>query len=286
MGESGEQDVYSAVGANEFKFRGGSIELGGWPIVMGVLNVTPDSFSDGGAFVEVDSALAQVERMLEEGARIIDVGGESTRPDAVKVGADEEGRRVAPIVRAIVERFPDAIISVDTVKTAVAQMALDEGAHLVNDVSGLGDVGMADLIAQFEAGCVLMFNARSMGIGESIVDSIRSGWRKSLELAAAAGIDRQRIVLDPGIGFGTSREQDLDILRGLRDLKSEGYPLLLGTSRKRITGDLLGLDVGDRYETTLATTVVGVEQGVEFFRVHDVAGNVKASRMAQLIYAK
>lgn len=277
--EIGEQNAPLIWGTRE-------LALGEQPMIMGILNVTPDSFSDGGVCSSCEAALRLVETMLEEGADVIDVGGESTRPGASPVGGDEETRRVVPVVKEIMRRFPQTVVSVDTTKSQVAAASLDVGAHAVNDVSGLrNDSNMASVIAEFQAGCILMYNARGDEHSDSIVGRIQRGWKTAIAQAGDAGIDGAGIVLDPGIGFGTTREEDLEILRSLGTLGVGNWPILLGASRKRVTGELLNLSVDDRLETSLATTVAGVMQGVRLFRVHDVAAHRKAARMAQLIYA-
>ncbi|MCH6255262.1 dihydropteroate synthase [Puniceicoccaceae bacterium K14] len=264
-----------------------SLSLSKAPYMVGILNVTPDSFSDGGQFSSVEQAVKQAKLMLLEGATILDIGGESTRPDAEQVSVKTEIERVVPVICAILEQFPDVLISVDTSKSEVASEALKAGACIVNDVTGfLGDASMPTIVAETGAACILMFNARLLGAREDIVASAFTGWEKSIELAERAGIKRDSMILDPGIGFGTSREEDLLLIASLERLKEKSLPVMLGASRKRVTGELLGLGVDERLETTLATTVAGIEAGVEFFRVHDVQANKRAAAMAKLIYDK
>ncbi len=250
--------------------------------IMGILNVTPDSFSDGGRWNRLDAALAHGEAMVREGADILDVGGESTRPGYQAVPAEEEIRRVVPVIRALKERL-DVPVSVDTWKAQVAEAALEAGADLVNDIWGLkGDPDMGRVIAAHGAACCLMHNREKAEYRELMPD-ILEDLRSSLELAAQAGIPRDRILLDPGIGFAKNREQNLEVLRNLGQLRALGFPVLLGTSRKSVIGQTLDLTADQRVEGTLATSVLGLVQGCAFFRVHDVKENWRAIRMAEAI---
>lgn len=267
-----------AVRGREIDFAGG--------LVVGILNVTPDSFSDGGLWVDVDAAVERACAMLDEGARVIDVGGESTRPGFEPVSVEEEILRVVPVIERLVKERPECIVSVDTTKAAVADAALAAGAHVVNDVWGLqADEVMAGVVAQFGAGVIAMRNGRDGKTEGSVVERIRASWEKSVAIAKAAGVGEAAIVLDPGVGFGTSREEDLEILRGLEEL-CDRLPVMLGTSRKRITAMEMGLAVDERLGPTLATTVAGANAGVALYRVHDVRANVLALRMANLINGK
>ncbi|MDQ8199206.1 dihydropteroate synthase [Pelagicoccus enzymogenes] len=261
------------------------LELGKRSLLMGILNVTPDSFSDGGKHLNLEAALARGEQMLEEGADIIDIGGESTRPGFEPVSADVEIERVVPVVRELRARRPNCILSVDTCKPEVAAASLEAGANIVNDVNGfLSETELATVSASFGSGVVLMRNGRLGEGAEPILDRIRASWERSLELAFDAGLKEAAIVLDPGIGFGTTRQEDLEILRGLDLLRSFGFPLLLGASRKRITAQPTGLPLELRLEPTLASSVAGVAAGIEIYRVHDVAAHVRALGLADLIY--
>ncbi|MDQ8180967.1 dihydropteroate synthase [Pelagicoccus sp. SDUM812005] len=261
------------------------LEIGERSLLMGILNVTPDSFSDGGEHLQLFAAVARAESMFQEGAAIVDIGGESTRPGFEPVSFEEEVARVVPVIRELRSRRSDCILSIDTSKAVVAEAALEAGANIVNDVNGfLSDPQLAEVAAKYRAGVVLMRNGRSGEKEGSVLDRIRESWERSLEIAFAAGVKEPAIVLDPGVGFGTTRQEDLEILRGLDLLRSFGFPLLLGTSRKRITAEPLGLPVDLRLEATIATTVAGVAAGVELFRVHDVAENARAVCMADLIY--
>lgn len=268
-------------------FSHGQRSFSSGPKIVGVLNVTPDSFSDGGDYCSVPMAVERAKRMVREGASIIDVGGESTRPNASSVDVGEEISRVCPVIKAIAASLPDVDISIDTTKPLVARAALDAGATIVNDVNGfLGDSDQAVVVADKQAACILMYNSRLDTSTGSVVDRVFQSWEKSVKTAIRAGVSEGVIVLDPGIGFGTTRDEDLVLLASLARFKSFGFPLMLGASRKRVTGEPLGLKLEQRLETTLATTVVGVEAGVELFRVHDVMENLRAANMAKLIYDK
>lgn len=251
--------------------------------VMGILNVTPDSFSDGGRWLERDAALRQAAKMAAEGAAIIDIGGESTRPGHRPVGAEEEAARVLPVIAAV-KRETGLPVSVDTYRHETARLALEAGADMVNDIWGLRYDGgeMARLIAQSGAACCLMHNRKSAeyrGFMPELLEDLRG----TLDLAAAAGIARERIILDPGIGFAKSCEQNLTAMHRLDELAALGCPVLLAASRKSVIGLSLGLPVEERLEGTLATTAIGVLRGATFVRVHDVKENLRAARMALAI---
>lgn len=251
--------------------------------VMGILNVTPDSFSDGGRWLERDAALRQAAKMAAEGAAIIDIGGESTRPGHRPVGAEEEAARALPVIAAV-KRETGLPVSVDTYRHETARLALEAGADMVNDIWGLRYDGgeMARLIAQSGAACCLMHNRKSAEYSD-FMPELLEGLRGTLDLAAAAGIARERIILDPGIGFAKSCEQNLTAMHRLDELAALGCPVLLAASRKSVIGLSLGLPVEERLEGTLATTAIGVLQGAAFVRVHDVKENLRAARMALAI---
>lgn len=250
--------------------------------VMGILNVTPDSFSDGGRYIRPDDALRRCEQMIREGAAIIDVGGESTRPGYAPISVAEEIDRVAPVIEAIRARF-DAPISVDTYKSAVAKAALQAGADMVNDIWGLKtDPAMAKVVADADAACCLMHNRRSPTY-KRLMGDVLADLRESIALAKAAGIREDGIMLDPGVGFGKTLDENLSVTKHVSQLLALGYPALLGTSRKSMIGGVLNLPKDEREEGTLATTVYGVLNGVSFFRVHNVQANVRAIAMAQAI---
>ena len=250
--------------------------------IMGILNVTPDSFSDGGKFRETDKALFRVEEMIEEGADIIDIGGESTRPGHMKISAQEEIERVIPVIENVKTRF-NIPISLDTYKAETAKAGILAGADLINDIWGLKDDAlMAQVIAEANIPCCLMHNRREP-VYRSFITDVIDDLQESLLLAEKAGIAKEKIILDSGIGFGKTYEQNLEMIANLEKLHGLGCPLLLGCSRKSVIGLTLDLPVGERLEGTLVTTAVAVGKGCGFARVHDVKENVRAVRMAEAI---
>lgn len=250
--------------------------------IMGILNVTPDSFSDGGKWNSVDKALAQTEKMIDEGAAIIDIGGESTRPGYTKISDDEEIERVVPVISAIRERF-DIPISVDTYKSGVAQAAVNSGADLVNDIWGLKyDENMAAVIAQNHIPCCLMHNKEKPEYQNFMKDMI-SETLECVDIALKAGIAKDKIIIDPGVGFGKTYEQNLSVLKNLNQFCSTEYPVLLGCSRKSVIGNTLNIPVSERLEGTLVTTVLAVMNRCMFVRVHDVKENVRTVKMTEAI---
>ncbi len=250
--------------------------------IMGILNVTPDSFSDGGRFCTMDAALYHAQEMVRDGADILDVGGESTRPGHVQISDEEEIDRVVPVIEALKARF-DTPVSVDTYKSRVARAAVDAGADLVNDIWGLKyDEKMAEVIASSGVSCCLMHN-REKAVYQDFLPDVIDDLRESLRLAEAAGIDKDKIILDPGIGFGKTYEMNLEMLKNLQDIRLLGYPVLLGTSRKSVIGLTLDLPADQREEGTLVTTVLGIESGISFVRVHDVRANRRAIQMTEAI---
>lgn len=253
--------------------------------VMGILNRTPDSFSDGGRYQDMDRALFQVERMLEEGMDILDIGGESTRPGYTRISPEEEIWRVVPVIEKVRERF-EVPISLDTCKSQVALAGIRAGADMINDIWGLKDDGqMAQVIAQAALPCCLMHNRKEAVYGDFVEDVI-TDLAGTLAIAGKAGIAREKIILDPGVGFGKTLENNLEIINKLERLKELGCPLLLGSSRKSVIGLTLDLPVQERVEGTLVTTVFAVQKGCAFVRVHDVRENVRAVRMAEAILGK
>jgi len=261
------------------------------PLIMGILNVTPDSFSDGGQFFSVDAAVARARTLHEEGADIIDVGGESTRPQgAVAVSRDEETRRVVPVIEAIVEALPDATLSIDTVKSDVARSALDAGARIVNDVSGFRlDPRMGEICATAGAGVVLMHSRGSVSeMGtyaharyDDVVDEVFAELRERVTAARDAGVAEDCVAVDPGIGFAKRGEHSLRLLAALPELVSWGYPVVVGASRKRFLGEIAGLsEPGERVYATIGANVAALERGARIFRVHDVAPNRQALDVA------
>ena len=250
--------------------------------IMGILNVTPDSFSDGGKYTGTNQAVAQAERMIAAGADLIDIGGESTRPGYGRIREEEEIRRVVPVIRELKRRF-DVPVSVDTYKGAVAEAALDAGADLLNDIWGFrADERMAELAAEYQVPVCLMHN-RDSTVYRDFMREVVEDLEKSLVIAGHHGIRKENIMLDPGVGFGKTYEQNLMILHYLEDIVAMGYPVLLGTSRKSVIGDTLGLPVTEREEGTIATSVIGAMKGCEYVRVHDVEKNARALRMTEAV---
>lgn len=250
--------------------------------IMGILNVTPDSFSDGGKFNQMDEALFHVEEMIKEGASIIDVGGESTRPGYTRISEQEEIERVVPVIEQIKSRF-DIPVSVDTYKSQVAQAAIEAGADLVNDIWGLkADSNMAKVIAKSKVACCLMHNRENKDY-QNFMEDMLLDLQESIDLAIRAGIEKDKIMLDPGVGFAKSYEQNLLAIQQVGRLKELGYPVLLGTSRKSVIGLTLDVEKDERLEGTLVTSVFGVGQGCAFLRVHDVKENLRAVRMTQAL---
>lgn len=253
--------------------------------IMGILNVTPDSFSDGGRFNEVESALFHVEEMIHEGADIIDVGGESTRQGYTVISEDEEIERVVPVIERITAEF-DVPVSIDTYKSRVAEAALNAGAVLVNDIWGLKkDRKMADVIAAANAACCLMHNRENTDYIDFVNDVI-TDLGDSVKLAETAGISREKIILDPGVGFAKSYEQNLEIIKNVDRLRELELPVLLATSRKSVIGLTLDLPSDQRLEGTLATTVMGVMKGCSFVRVHDIKENKRAILMTEAVLGR
>lgn len=256
--------------------------LGERTYVMGILNVTPDSFSDGGKFNEVELAVKHAEELIRDGADIIDVGGESTRPNFEPVGVDEEINRVVPIIKAIKEKF-DVIISIDTYKAKTAEEAIKAGADIINDVWGFKkDKDMAKVAAKYNVPCILMHN-REKKPYTNLMHDIVMDLAESIDIALEAGVKRDNIILDPGIGFAKTYEENLVVMNNLEKIKSLGLPVLLGTSRKSMIGLTLDLPVTERVEGTVATTVIGIMKGCEFIRVHDVLENKRACVMTDAI---
>lgn len=259
-----------------------NFEIGTHTYVMGILNVTPDSFSDGGKFDQLDAALHHVEEMIREGADIIDVGGESTRPGYEQILEEEEIARVAPVIEQIKARF-DIPVSLDTYKASVAAAGIHAGVDLINDIWGLkGDARMAEVIAKSGLPCCLMHN-RKEAFYQNYIQDVLADLEETLEIAKKAGIERDKILLDPGIGFAKTYEQNLFLLQQLEVLHSFGCPILLGTSRKSVIGLTLDIPASERVIGTVATTVMGVMKGCSFVRVHDIRENVEAIKMTEAV---
>jgi dihydropteroate synthase len=254
---------------------------------MGILNVTPDSFSDGGRFLARDDALAQADRMAGEGAVILDVGGESTRPGGAAVSAAEEQDRVLPIIEALAQRG-DVLVSIDTYRAQTARRAVAAGAHIVNDIWGLQrEPAIAGVVAETGAGVVVMHNSRDRKTLPDIIEDQFLFLGRSLAIARDAGIGDDPIVLEPGFGFGKETAQDnLDLMLRFDELRSLGYPLLAGASRKRFVGHATGRAPDERAAGTAATSVILRLKGADLFRVHDVAINVDVLAMADAMLAR
>ncbi len=250
--------------------------------MMGILNVTPDSFSDGGQYNSLDSAMYQAEKLINDGADIIDVGGESTRPGYKEVSEEEEIERICQVIDKLKMQF-DIPISVDTYKSGVAKVGIQVGADMINDIWGLRwDPHMAEVIAGSDVACCLMHNRKDNHYSDFMVD-VQRDLQKSLDLAKSAGIDMNKVIIDPGIGFAKDLEQNLTIMKNLERLQALGCPILLGTSRKSMIGLTLDLPVEEREEGTIATSVMGLMAGCSIFRVHDVQKNLRALQMAEAI---
>lgn len=292
------RDVGTTIGAafslpvdfrTETRFAGRSWNWGERTFIMGIINLTPDSFSDGGRLRTLDDALRAAERLIAEGADILDLGGESTRPGADPVPADEELARVVPVIEALKERC-NVPISIDTYKAVVAEAAVKAGADMVNDISGLrADPKMAETVARLDVPVVLMHmlgEPKTMQIDphyRSVVPEVIAALSQSVEKALAAGVRPENIIVDPGIGFGKLLNHNLSILRRLRAFRSLGYPVLMGTSRKSMIGQVLDLPVSERLEGTASTVALSVAGLADIVRVHDVAAMRRVARVADAI---
>ncbi len=255
--------------------------------IMGILNVTPDSFSDGGRFNATEHALKHVEQMIRDGADIIDIGGESTRPGYTLISEEEEIGRIVPVIEKIKNNF-DTVISVDTYKSGVARESAKAGVDLINDIWGCKyDKKIADVIAEYELSCCLMHNRNlEQNPYQNLIADVLEDLQQSIEIALNAGVKPEKIITDPGIGFAKSLEENLAVMNQVEQLATLGYPILLGTSRKSMIGQTLNLPAEERLEGTLVTTVMGVMKGCAFVRVHDVLANKRAIDMAEAILAK
>ncbi|MCE9654277.1 dihydropteroate synthase [Clostridium celatum] len=263
------------IGNKEFK-------LGERTYIMGILNVTPDSFSDGGKFNEIEAAVAQAKKLVEDGADIIDIGGESTRPGADFVSEDEEIRRVVPIIKAIKKEM-DITISIDTYKSKTAEEAVKAGADIINDIWGAKyDENIAKVAAKYDVPIILMHNRKDIPY-VNLIDDVINDLQESIDIALRNGVKRENIILDPGIGFTKTYEENLKVMNNCEKVKEMGYPVLLGTSRKSMIGLTLNLPPLERVEGTVATTVMGIMKGLEFVRVHDVLENKRAALMTDAI---
>ncbi len=274
-----------------FEFAGKEILLKDRFMIMGILNVTPDSFSDGGDYFDVDKALKRVEEMIEEGADIVDIGGESTRPFSEPVSLEEELNRVMPIIEAVKREFPSVVLSIDTYKSKVAQEALDRGVEIVNDISGLGfDKKLIEVLASGDCGIVEMHikgvpkNMQKDPYYDDVISEINGKFGEVLSKLRNAGIGENRVILDPGIGFGKRFEHNLEILNNIEAFKVWGRPILVGTSRKSFIGGVLDIEnPKDRLFGTVASNVLAFAKGAHIFRVHDVRAHKEALKLAKAI---
>lgn len=274
----------------EMKIGKQSFDLEHHTYVMGILNLTPDSFSDGGSYLTKDAALTRVEQMIREGMDILDIGGESTRPGYVKISDEEEIERVCPVIEAVAENFA-VPISLDTYKSGVAKEGIKAGVSMINDIWGLqADLDMALVIAQSNLPCVLMHNhslsltkRMEMEPETGIFTWMEKDFREILAIAQKAGIANEKIILDPGVGFAKNYEQNLWVLKHLPEFKKFGFPVLLGSSRKSVIGNTLNLPVHERLEGTLATTALAVMSGCCMVRVHDIQEQVRFIRMLEAV---
>ncbi|WP_404330671.1 dihydropteroate synthase [Mesobacillus maritimus] len=254
-------------------------------LIMGILNVTPDSFSDGGKYTQIESAIKRAAQMVADGADLIDIGGESTRPGYIRISDEEEIERVVPIIEAIT-RNVDVPVSVDTYKSKVAKQALEAGAHIINDIWGVkADPEMAKVAAKYDVPIILQHN-RTEPNYEFFIRDVYNDLYKSVGLARIAGVKPENIILDPGIGFAKSHEQNLEIMRNLDTMISLGYPVLLGTSRKGFIGNVLNLPVSERLEGTGATVCYGIQKGCQLIRVHDVKEMARMAKMMDALMGK
>lgn len=260
-----------------------SLELGNRTLIMGILNVTPDSFSDGGKHNTLDLAVAHAQKLIEDGADIIDIGGESTRPGFTPVSVDEELERVIPVIQAIAAKFPNIPLSIDTYKSETAAKALDAGAHIINDIWCLKyDGQMADVAAQYQCPVILNHNRENSDYA-AVVQDVVSDLKYSVELALAAGVKHEDIWLDPGIGFAKGYEENMEVHAHLDQIHALGYPVLLGTSRKKFIRDTLQVEASETLEGIIASNVIGIAQGCQIVRVHDVQAMKKAAMLADAI---
>lgn len=264
-----------------WKIRGGGLEMGAKTYVMGIVNVTPDSFSDGGAYSDPTTAVRHALTLAKEGVDILDIGGQSTRPGHEVVSAEEEWRRIAPVLERLVGQT-NLPISVDTFYPYVAERALETGAHIINDVSGVIAREMAEIITKYGAGWVVMHNAQ-IGEGADPIETVAKWMKRATDEAVALGVKKEQLCVDPGIGFGKNAAQNYALIRETAQIKPDGYPYLLGASRKRCIGAATGTDASDRDYGTIAAHTIGILGGADIIRVHLGAGAVQAARVADAI---
>ncbi|MGE6261275.1 dihydropteroate synthase [Heyndrickxia sporothermodurans] len=261
------------------------LDYGNKTLIMGILNITPDSFSDGGKFNNIEKAVQHVKQMVEDGADIIDIGGESTRPGFAEVDVDEEISRVVPIIEALTETV-DIPLSIDTYKAETAEKAMIAGAHIINDIWGAKkDPEIAAVAAKYDVPIILMHNREDLDYSNLIRDVLADLY-ESITIAKKAGVSDEKIILDPGIGFAKSVQQNIEMMKHLDKLVGLGYPVLLGTSRKSMIGHILNLPVEERMEATGATVCYGVEKGCQIMRVHDVKQISRMTKMMDVLVSE
>lgn len=258
-------------------------QLGQKTLIMGILNLTPNSFSDGNLYFNLEAAIARAKDMEQEGADIIDIGGESTHPNSTPIDLEEELKRVIPVIEQLSKSL-SIPISIDTYKATVAEAALNAGASIINDTNALQDPQMPSIIAKYDCPVVIMCSESLNSSSTNIIDSIIKDLHESIQHALNQGIKKNKIIIDPGFGIGKSFEDNLSLMKNLNQLTQLGYPILLGTSRKGTLGKITNLTVEQRVEATLATTAIAIMQGINIIRVHDVKENVRAAKVADAIY--
>lgn len=273
------KDIKYITPKKEIQFLNQKLKFGERTLVMGILNLTPDSFSDGGDYVAVDQAVEHAKEMISQGADIIDIGGESSRPGHVRITAEEELKRVLPVIKRL-RNETDVILSIDTIRAKVAEEAVKNGVHIINDIWGFQeDQKLALVAAQYGTPVVLMHNKQDSHYEGDLVEEIKAFLTQSVKIAIEAGVKEELIILDPGLGFGKTAEQNIMVMSRLKEIKDLGYPVLLGASRKSMIGKILDVPPKDRDEGTVATTVLGIVQGVDIVRVHNVLANVRAAKV-------
>ena len=263
----------------------GQLDLRKKTIIMGILNVTPDSFSDGGKYDQIDQAVEQAKKMVANGADIIDIGGESTRPGYTPVSMAEEIERIVPVIKAIKQAL-NVPISIDTFKAETAKAAVEAGADIINDIWGAKyDPKIAEVAATYDVPIVLMHNRKQPQYND-LIDDMKTDLQESIAIVKGYGVKDEQIILDPGIGFAKSMEENIEALRHLDSFKAIGYPLLLGVSRKRVVGHVLDLPIAERDEGTGAITSYGITKGVDIVRVHNVRLNARIAKMTDALVGK
>lgn len=271
---------------DHYRFGNTTLDFTKETIIMGILNVTPDSFSDGGKYAAIDAALKHAETMLHDGAKIIDVGGESTRPGHIQISVEEEIERTAPVIEALAKEF-GCVMSIDTYKAQVAEAAVQAGAHIINDIWGAKyDPAIAEVAAKYEVPIILMHNRQDVNYGTAFMDEVIVDLEESVAIAVRAGVKHENIWLDPGIGFARNTMQNIWTMQELRRISNMGYPVLLGTSRKSFIGNIMDLPVEERLEGTGATVCFGIEHGCHLMRVHDVKEIARMAKMMDVLTGK